>query len=49
MDYLNDVLAMFLSLDHVRTLAVYGALGMPQKYLMKMNEGLTGLDRQEGE
>ncbi len=52
MDYFTDVLAMFLSLDRVRTLAVYErAHGMQQKYqnAPKMNESLTGSERHEGE
>ncbi len=41
MDYFNDVLAMFLSLDRVRILAVYEsqrALGFHQKYLNLCSE-----------
>ncbi len=39
MDYFNDLLAMFLSLDHVRILAVYKrALGIHQKYLNLCSE-----------
>ncbi len=56
MDYFNDVLATFLSLDRVRILAVYGRnrelsdfinniwIGVP-----KMNEALTGLEQHKGE
>ncbi len=46
MDYFNNVLATFLSLDCVRILAVYG--GSMEKYFdcaLKMNDGLTGLER----
>ncbi len=56
MDYFNDVLAMFLSLDRVRILAFHGRvkelLELIQIILIcvpKMNEGLTGLERHEGE
>ncbi len=49
MDYFNDVLATFLSLDGVRILAVYvRELSKCIKNILicvlKMNEGLTGLD-----
>ncbi len=43
MDYFNDLLATFLSLDRVKILAVYGALAMHQNiliFVLKMNEGL---------
>ncbi len=56
MDYFNDVLAKFLSLDCVRILAVYGgvrALSERIKNILicdpKMNECLMGLERHEGE
>ncbi len=57
MDYFNDtMLAMFLSLNRVRILAVYGRVrelsGMHTNILicfLKMKEGLTGLGRYEGE
>ncbi len=56
MDYFNDLLAMFLSLNRVRILAVYERvreLSECIKYILicvpKMNEGLTGLERYEGE
>ncbi len=42
MDYLTDVLTMFLCVDHGNILAE--GLLVP-----KMNEGLTGLERHEGE
>ncbi len=47
MDYFNDVLTTLLDLNRVRILAVYGKnilICVP-----KMNEGLTGLERHEGE
>ncbi len=52
MDYFNDVLATFLSLDRVRILAVYmGASESSRNSLKiilicvpKMNKGLTGLE-----
>ncbi len=56
MDYLTNVLAMFLDLDLVRTLAVYGRVreltGCIKNILIcvqKMNGGLMGLERHEGE
>ncbi len=55
MDYLNDLLAMFLSLDRARTLAVYGGSESSRNasniliYVPKMNKGLTGLERHEAE
>ncbi len=55
MDYLNDVLAC-LSLDRVRMLTVYGRVRELSELIkniltcvLKMNEGLTGLERHEGE
>ncbi len=55
MDYFTDVLATFLSLDHVRTLAVYGRIREPSDFIknilicvLKMNEGLMGLEQHEG-
>ncbi len=54
MDYFNDVLAMFLSLDRIRILAVYGRVRELSEFIKnilicvpKMNEGLTGLERHE--
>ncbi len=54
MDYFNDVLASFLSLDRVRILAVYGRVGELSEFIRnilicvpKMNEGLTGLEWNE--
>ncbi len=56
MDYFTELLATFLDLDHVRILAVYGRvreLSDSIKNILicvsKMNEGLTGLERHEGE
>ncbi len=53
MDYFNDVLATFLSIDHVRNLAVYGRDRELSEFLeniliciQKMNNGLK---RSEGE
>ncbi len=53
MDYLNDVFAMFLSLDRVRILAVYGRVTELSEFIKNNRnlwyEGLTGLERHEGE
>ncbi len=56
MDYFTDVLATFLDLDRGRIPAVYGRVRELSKLiknilicLLKMNEGLTGLERHEGE
>ncbi len=56
MDYFVDHLGTFLDLDRVRTLAVYGRvreLTESNKNILicapKMNEGLTGLERHQGE
>ncbi len=56
MDYFNDVLATFLSLDRVRILAVYGREREFSEFsknilicVPKMDEGLTGLERHKGE
>ncbi len=55
MDYFTEVLATFLCLDRGSTLAVYGgseSSDFIKNILMcvpKMNEGLTGLERHEGE
>ncbi len=50
MDYFNNLFAMFLSLDPVRILAVYGRVREVSECiknisicLPKMNEGLKGL------
>ncbi len=55
-DYFTDLLAMFLDLDRVRILAVYGRvreLSDSIKNILicvpKINGGLTGLEQHEGE
>ncbi len=56
MDYFNDLLATFLDLDRGSTLAVYGRVRKLSEFIktilicvQKMNEGLTDLERHEGE
>ncbi len=49
MDYFNDLLATFLSLDRLRILAVYEKYQNILICVQKMNEGLAGLERHEGE
>ncbi len=56
MDYFNDVLTTFLDLDHFRILAVYERVRELSEfikniliYVLKMNEGLAGLEWHEGE
>ncbi len=56
MDYFTDLLALILSLDRVRIPAVYGRvreLSVCTKNILicvlKMNEGLTGLEEHEDE
>ncbi len=56
MDYFTDVLTAFLSLDRVSILAFYGRVRELSDFIKnilicvpKMNEGLTGLERHEGE
>ncbi len=56
MDYFNDVLATFLDLVCGSILAVYGKVRELSEFINnilicvpKMNEGLTGLERHEGE
>ncbi len=56
MDYFTDVLATFLDLDPSNILAVYERvreLSDSSKNILicvpKMNKGLTGLERHEGE
>ncbi len=53
MDYFNDVLAMFLSLDRVMSLRRVRELSDFIRniliWVLKMNEGLMGLERHEGE
>ncbi len=55
-DVLNDVLTTFLDLDRIRILAVYGRVRELSECIKnilicvpKMNKGLTGLERHEGE
>ncbi len=55
-NYLNNLLATFLSLDRIRILAVYGRVRELSDCIKnilicvpKMNEGLTGLEHHEGE
>ncbi len=55
MDYFNNLLATFLSLDSVRILAVYGGSESSVSFknilicVPKKNKGLKGLERYEGE
>ncbi len=56
MDYFNDVLATFLCADRGNILAVYGRVGELSDTIknilicvLKMNEGLPGLEQHEGE
>ncbi len=56
MDFFNDVLTTFLGLDRARALAVCGRVRELLEYIknilifvLKMNEGLMGLERHEGE
>ncbi len=56
MDYFSDVLATLLDLDHGSLLADYGRVRDLSVFIKnilicvpKMNEGLTGLERHEGE
>ncbi len=56
MDYFNDILATFLDLDRVNYIAVYERVRELSEFVNnflicvpKMNEGLTGLERHEGE
>ncbi len=56
MDYFNDVLTTFPSLDRVRILAVCGRVRELLEFIkdilicvLKMNKGLTGLERHESE
>ncbi len=48
MDDFIDLFAMFLDLDRVRTLAVCGGSDI-LICVLRMNGGLTGLERHEGE
>ncbi len=56
MDYFNDVLAMFLSLDRVRILALYWRVRELSECIRnificvpKMNKVPTGLEQHKGE
>ncbi len=56
MDYFTDVLSTLLDLDRGSNLAVYGRARELSDFIknilicvLKMNEGLTGLERHEGE
>ncbi len=53
MDYFTDLLATFLDADRVKYIAVYGRVRELSECIkncvLKMNEGLTGLERHEGE
>ncbi len=54
MDYFNYVLTTFLGLERVSCVAVYGVRKLSDFIknilicVLKMNEGLTGLERHEG-
>ncbi len=56
MDYFTDLLATFLDVDRVYYIAVYGRVRELSECIknilicvLKMNKGLTGLERHEGE
>ncbi len=56
MDYFTDLLAMFLDVDRVNYIAVYGRVRELSEFIknificvQKMNLGLAGLERHEGE
>ncbi len=56
MDYFTDLLATFVDVDHVNSIAVYGRVRQLSECIEnilicgpKMNGGLTGLERHEGE
>ncbi len=56
MDYFTDLLATFLDLDRGNCIAVYGRVRELTEFIKnilicvpKMNKGLTGLVRHEGE
>ncbi len=49
MDYFNNLLATFLSLDHVRVRELLECIKNILICVPKMNGGLTGLERHEGE
>ncbi len=56
MDYFNDLLATFLDLDRGNYIVVYGRVRELSEFIKNilicvpnMNEGLTDLERHEGE
>ncbi len=53
MDSFTDLLATFLDADRLNYIAVYGRVREHSECIkncvLKMNEGLTGLERHEGE
>ncbi len=56
MDYFTDLLATFQDLDRVNYIAVYGRIRQLSEFIknilicvLKMNKGLMGLERHEGE
>ncbi len=56
MDYFTDVLATFLDINRVNYIAVYGRVRELSEFIknilicfLKMNKGVTGLERHEGE
>ncbi len=55
MGYFTDVFTMFLCVDRGNILAVYGGSELSDSIInilicvLKMNEGLTGLERHDGE
>ncbi len=56
MDYFTDVLAMFQCVDRGNILDVYGSVRELSDFIKnilicvpKMNKGITGLERHEGE
>ncbi len=56
MDYFNDVLTTFLGLKRVNCVSVYAgsesswiSLQNILNFVQNLNEGLTGLERHEGE
>ncbi len=56
MDYFTDLFATFLNVDHVNYIAVYGRIRELSECIknilicvLKMNGGLLGLERHEGE
>ncbi len=56
MDYFTDLLAVFLDVERVNSIAVYGRVRELSEFIKnilicvpKMNGGLAGLERHEGE